>query len=242
MSTETRRLPKKIAPCPIVEAVVELRFTSTVPPEVIPGLLYENLKGQYPKTTNLPITNIPESIRNSDPALEFNPHYAFEGEKISIRVGPKSFAVIATGDYIGWTDFSKAISEAFEVFFNSGICEKAQRIGLRYINFYAGENAFNHLEVDLKFSGNSLIQQNNVVRNQQVVDRFSVTTQIVYPAIMNIGGKNFSGSSFDIDVVLEDESLSEKFMEVLEEAHTVEKKFFFDLLKEEYLKNLNTEY
>ena len=67
--------PKKITPCPIIESVVEIRFDSAIPAEAIFGVVYNAFNDIFPnKPINLPILQIPEQIRNSDPNLQYKPH------------------------------------------------------------------------------------------------------------------------------------------------------------------------
>jgi len=58
------KIPKKIDPCPIVEAIVEIRFDSNLPGDAIFGVIYNQFKEDYPKFTKLPILQLPEAIRS----------------------------------------------------------------------------------------------------------------------------------------------------------------------------------
>ena len=49
------RLPEKINPCPIVEALFELRFASVQPWATMPGLLYAQVRERYREQRLLPL-------------------------------------------------------------------------------------------------------------------------------------------------------------------------------------------
>ncbi|MBI4626831.1 MAG: hypothetical protein HY736_26870, partial [Verrucomicrobia bacterium] len=58
--TFLERLPVRIAPCPIIEAVFEARFVSTEPWATLPGLLYGQIRERYRDQLNLPLLQVPE--------------------------------------------------------------------------------------------------------------------------------------------------------------------------------------
>jgi uncharacterized protein (TIGR04255 family) len=70
----TIQLPKKISPCPITEAIVELRFESDIPNDAVFGIVYQDFKTDYPVLEDLPILQLPESIRKQDKALHYKPY------------------------------------------------------------------------------------------------------------------------------------------------------------------------
>lgn len=53
-------VPSRIFPCPIKEAMVELRFDSNLPAsDMIAGVLYTKFKDIFPRVQNLPAHNLP---------------------------------------------------------------------------------------------------------------------------------------------------------------------------------------
>ena len=55
------KLPVTISPCPIVEAVAEVRFETLVPEDAIFGLVYQTLKTDFPKVETLPVASFQRS-------------------------------------------------------------------------------------------------------------------------------------------------------------------------------------
>src|SRR5437867_13221948 len=78
------RLPIRIAPCPIVEAIFEARFVSPQPWATMPGLLFAHIREKYPKQKTLPLAQLPEEIRRQDPALLRQPLIQFLSENFLI--------------------------------------------------------------------------------------------------------------------------------------------------------------
>lgn len=52
------RFPIQISPCPILNAVLEIPFVTGEDWELLPGLLYTQIKERYPKFEKLPIAEM----------------------------------------------------------------------------------------------------------------------------------------------------------------------------------------
>ncbi|HTA29241.1 MAG TPA: hypothetical protein VK731_02075, partial [Candidatus Cybelea sp.] len=58
------RLPYKISPCPIKEAVAEIRFHATVPDQAVFGIAYQALAPEFQNPEALPTSIFPAEMRN----------------------------------------------------------------------------------------------------------------------------------------------------------------------------------
>ncbi|MDZ7758957.1 MAG: TIGR04255 family protein [Desulfovermiculus sp.] len=68
------KIPKRIDPCPIVEALYEIRFEPNYPSDAIFGLIYKAMKQEFDSFEKLPILELPETIRSTDDVLEYKPY------------------------------------------------------------------------------------------------------------------------------------------------------------------------
>ena len=108
-------LPKQITPCPINQAVVEIRFNSSLPPDAIFGVVFNKLKDSYKDEGGLPILQIPAAVRNQDPNLLFQPHYKLVKDHYILQVGPKVISLAITDQkYTTWESYYAEIQEVFE--------------------------------------------------------------------------------------------------------------------------------
>ena len=82
------RLPLKISPCPIVEAVVEIRFVSAEPWRNLPGLFHPRIRDRYPELKELPLASMPDELRSRDPAFTWLPLLQYKGAEFTIQFGP----------------------------------------------------------------------------------------------------------------------------------------------------------
>lgn len=129
--------PTKITPDPIIDAVVEFRFESEIPPDAVQGMLFSVVRGEFSNFNKLPIAEIPEEIRRNDPQLKFAPCYQSISKGYRLSVGPSVISLGTSGNYVGWKEnyypFLQHIIGQLE---KSGIVKFFKRIGTRYIDFF----------------------------------------------------------------------------------------------------------
>lgn len=236
------KLPKSISPCPIREAVAEVRFDSNVPTDAVFGIAYQALKASFPKADPLPILSLPANIRNTDKDLAFQPYYQLFNETTTVLVGPKVISVGMRGEYPGWTAHSRRIKETVAQFHQTGILTRTLRFGLRYISFF-GFDIDPNLRLRITVDEASLDGDATFFKTVLVGKGCRSLLQIGKgQALVNTPGE--TGSVIDIDSFTTETSgefipMLERF---LEEAHHAEKELFFRLLKPEFLKTLNPVY
>ena len=238
-----KSLPKKITPCPIHEAILEIRYESARPREAIFGLVYERFRTDFPGCEKQPVLQIPEQIRTADPNLRHLPEFRLESTGFLLLVGPRTFALATSGEYCGWQAFSEKASEVLSRLSDLDLVQEVSRLGLRYINVF-----------DLDIWEKSTLR---IIRGEARLDSRSsqVTAQI--PALPyehtlrvanNVEVKRQSvvvgESIIDIDTAMTDQlaGFFDRRDELIGGAHEEEKKLFFSLLTDEYLASLNPEY
>lgn len=241
MKFSINKVPKRISPCPIREAVFEIRYNTSIPSEVIPGLLYQGLAEKFPEIQNLPILDMPESIRNNEASLTFAPHYSFKGDGYKFQVGPKSASLVCCEPYAGWGDFKDNINFILRSLGEANVIKEVTRTGLRYINVFKNTDVFESLNIQISIAGNDLIGNKNVIRSDFPYQDYRCIVQTSNDALDTLD--DTSVSLLDIDVI-RDISSSQKpnYEEILLESHKIEKEIFFSMLNDKYKKNLKIEY
>ncbi len=241
---DSKKLPKRISPCPIVEAIVEIRFTSEVLPDAIFGIIYQDFRNEFPgPVEKLPILQLPEAIRSNDPNLIYQPYYKLSSGDLILQVGPRVASLSNVRNYMGWEIFSQKIKEAFLKFEKLKIIRNVERSGVRYINFFKLD-IFDNINLQVILNGSPLKALQTTLKAEIGDGKFINRLQIVNNAQASIENEIIKGSVIDIDTF--SEGISGSFfgeMEfLLEEGHNIEKKLFFVLLKPEFLNTLNPEY
>ncbi|HOX74846.1 MAG: TIGR04255 family protein [Candidatus Methanofastidiosum sp.] len=233
------KLPLKISPCPIVEALLEIRFTTVIHPDAVFGLFYNALKSDFPKVDNLPILQIPDALRATDPNLKYKPLYKISNKDFVVQIGSDVFSINSMPDYFGWSIFSERIFDVLHRIEELKIINSINRLGIRYINFFEG-NIFDNINLKICINDEGINYKNTVIRTEMAQDTFISTLQIAN----NISNKKQFGSIIDIDT-FKDNDLTDFFRvkeTLINDGHSKEKELFFNLLKEDFLSKLNPEY
>lgn len=236
--------PTKITPDPIIDAVVELRFDSSVPADAILGMLFAQVKPKYKDFKKLPIADFPEEIRVNDPNLRFNPYYQCEVDSYRLNIGPRVISLANTGSYAGWKEnYYPELKEVLGCLEKSGIVDNFKRLGIRYIDFFE-LNIFDKINLSISLHNEPLdaLQQtfNAVFKNGDYLTR----VQVVNNVNAKVNKTEKSGSIIDTDTYVErEEGFSFNDTDkMMDQCHELSVNFFFDLLKQEFLDTLNPEY
>lgn len=233
-------LPKKISPCPIIDSILEIRYSSSFPKNAIFGVIYNQLRAEYSKTENLPILQLPEPVRNSDPNFKFKPHYRISNDEFVIQIGPDVLAISSYPDYVGWNKFSSEIYRLIDSIAKLEIIDKVERIAFRTIDFF-DLNIFENIELEFSINNKSQTQDEtfmmtNINHNDIVKSTLKLSN--------NSESKGKRGSLIDVDTFVADklDSFLTDYKPIIDDLHENQKKLFFSFLKEDFLKSLNPEY
>jgi uncharacterized protein (TIGR04255 family) len=242
-----KELPIKLETNLINEAVFEVRFSSVIPPEAVFGIVYQIVVQKYPHltTTPLPISQLPEVIRNTDPNLKYNPHYSLATGSFLVNIGPRSVVFSVQKPYIGWTEWKKFMIPILNNLTTAPIIDTVERTGLRYINIISG-NVFPVANVSIEITQKKLLDQSTTLRTEEQDGNYTKILQIANNAIITINGKNTQASLLDIDIcnncMLKNIEFKNAFERILEESHDIEKVSFFNVLTDDFIKTLKPIY
>lgn len=237
------KIPRKINPCPIIEAIVEIRFEANIPPDAVFGMIYNEFKTEYPKLEKLPILQLPEALRTNDPNLKYQPYYKLINQNYLMQIGPHVLSIININDYVGWNILSSKINDSFSKIEKLGIISKASRLGIRYINFFEVD-IFENINLEFFLAGSPLVSEQITFRGTLRTGEFLSNLQILNKGNVSVKNVTKFGSIIDIDTYYQDEkdNIFSHLSELLELGHQEEKELFFKLLKEEFLQRFNPEY
>jgi uncharacterized protein (TIGR04255 family) len=235
------KLPKRITPCPIVDCSLEFRFSSNIPQDAVFGIVYNIVKDEYKKYETLPILQLPEPLRRTDPNLKYKPYYKIYNDTFVIHTGPDVLSISSFPKYVGWDNFLVEISKFLEKVFSISIIKKINRIGMRVINFFPNTEIFSNSRISIKKDDSEINFKNSLFRTDfEHEDHIFSTLNISNNGKINL--KN--GSIIDIDTFTnknQDFDI-ENITAEIEKIHLFEKELFFTSLKEEFIKKFNPEY
>ncbi len=235
------KLPIKISPCPIIEAIFEMRFNSDLPEDAIFGVIYSKFRDEYSKVEQLPILQLPQVVRAQDPNLIYAPHYRLFNQSTVIQIGPKIFSLANVGEYIGWDSFSRLIQKTHAKVEETGVVSSLNRAALRYINIFEGINILENANFKASL-GDQALNNEKINFSAEIPSEKSVShLKIINSAEAIISGKKVNGSIIDIDSAVNPQDF-DSFISSIEYSHTEEKKLFYKVLGEQFTKTLNPEY
>lgn len=235
------KLPLLINPCPIVEAIFEIRFESSLPGDAIFGIIYNEFKDEFQNVEQLPVLQLPAALRAQDPNLKFTPYYKIKKDNFIIQIGPNVFSLANVKEYSGWEHFSKKIYDTYDKLFNLNIIRTHLRVALRYINILQDINIFKISNLDILLNNERLGEKQINFIAEVPYNQGSSNLKLINYAQVILEGQVMTGSLVDIDTEVRlDEFKS--FKEAIECAHINEKNLFFSLLDKKYLSSLNPIY
>lgn len=244
------RLPKKLNKEPLVDAIFEVRFTSTVPAsEILPGVFFRDLKGD--KTISpLPASQIPAQMRNSDVNLQFAPVNRLDWDHFFISFSDKSLSISCKLPYPGWKIFKVTIEQILGIIVKLGIIESISRYSLKYVDLIPASDTdkqISLLNLDLSIAKHILEKEIFQVRVEIPKSEYINVVQIVSPATVTTSDETKQGVIVDIDTIknvtnISIQQLMTDLSTKLDEIHLINKTIFFDCLKPDTIKALEPKY
>lgn len=238
--------PEKLGHDTIIEALFELRFTSANESvaDILPGLLYPNIRSEFPTIERLAITQLPIPVLQADDNLRYMPHYKLSGDHYYLQLGKHVFSIGCPRPYSGWSQFSEKIHALMDLLRQTNILDSIERFSIKYTNLIpeSGDFSLAPLEVNLKAGAFDLetlpthirteVMQDGFLNIIQISSRVTATTQT---------NQTLEGVLLDIDTISWQHDLSnfwDVYADLLEHAHLVEKRIFFSMLTKETIERL----
>lgn len=230
-------IPNKVSPCPLLESNVEIRFEPNIPSEAVFGVIYQVFKNEFnDNLLKLPILQLPEHVRISDPNLIYQPYYRLQKGNMVIQIGPKVLGISNIPEYIGWSSFRSNINKYVSDIFDLKIFKQILRIGIRYVNFF-DVDIFEHINLKFTMNDQHISSKQTSLRTSIQTGKFETTLNIANNVQTIRRGTLATGSILDIDTYI-DNPVQNNFSDIdviINDAHNEEKKIFFKLLKSEFV-------
>lgn len=239
------RIPTKITPDRIRDSIVQVFFSSDIPYIPLIGYfhsyLLNNGKYEYIGDRNSGKNEIDLSFLNH---LFVNSE---AGVKISIHPN-KSIIFNCTENYIGWTNYEKEIETVLNQLISVGIIKEVTRVGVRYTSEFPNIDILEKVNFGYNHEIDGIKIKSEKFTIECSDDNFRVIINLVSNAqvnpFMNIEEEVHTLSIIDIDVINEKISQSDvkEVMSTIFNTHEKQKLTFFNLLKNDFISELNPEY
>jgi len=237
------KLPKEISPNPLLSSVVEIRFLSNIKNEELLKLIFPLLSNNFPL---IKYSDVPQSLKNVETRLKYNPDYVFSNSDYSVSIGTNVISFENLGTYHLWSNYFPLIKGVILDISKIGLVQKIERLGVRYISLFDSANKIKDItSLDFKLDYENDEQLKDFFQTELNKGQIKLVLKIAQSGNVIKGNETYNGLFIDIDVS-QVQKLPEKFDESLlnqiDRLHTEEKKFFYSLLKEEFVQTLNPKY
>jgi uncharacterized protein (TIGR04255 family) len=230
--------------CPIVEASVDINCTYGIPVEAIVGVVYQILQGKGMKKLNivsLPISNLPEVIRNGDPNLKNSPTHQITCEKGIVSIGSNVLSIGIIPPYNSWLIFKDFANLVIDAIIKGKLIKSVSNINIRYLNFFKF-NIYDKINLNISLSGIEIVGKSTIFRTEiekekNIIDVIQITGSV------HLKNKQLQldndGSLIDLRVVKR--SISENDIESsLDEIHKEAETLFFGIISSDLKKELQS--
>jgi len=239
MAKDVSRLPKRLNPDPVRDAIVEIRFKHHLPFEIYLGQMYgilRNLGFEYQHAG-------PEVVP-ADLVVLKSGKFLHQGSEIALTVRPGSLGFNVVGAYPGWEIYFGLVKNTLMKVHQVGVFTSFERVGVRFISEMEGTNILSNLKMGFpQFPLDEHMQENSKLYRIELLEP-------PLRIMLNLtegrqGSKEKVHSSIaDVDVIRPDMHTNDvnEILRAIEQNHQREKEIFFHLLKEDFLASLNPEY
>lgn len=235
----------KIEPDNIKDSVVEIRFSSSYPNDLILGIIFEKLKKSFKvlkRDSEGNAIQIQKSNENIEFKLEKHKPTILHDEEISITLNPNALVFNCLNGYLLWPNYFKKIKTILSSLIETEIFDTFNRIGLRYINEYINKQIEDVVNFEFKFGIPDVVSDKFNFRTEFNMENHLVILNLIKTNVTHkITSEVVPVCYVDIDVINQGLDLKdlESLLKKIDEVHSLEKEIFFNkLLKPKFLESL----
>lgn len=200
----------------------------------------------FEEIVKLPLTQIPEHVRRSDPNLKYQAMYEIRSKthtqyKILLGENTIGMTLNTQGGYTSWTDsFFPEVKKIFSTILQSGKIKRIDRMGLRYVDFIENDNIFSDGKISVHINHTDAHSKKMALRvegsEEGITYMKNVSNNTAYRSFKDLG------SIIDIVTAIEEKNLTinhefkiATFFEEINSLHTVHTNKFKEVIRDEYI-------
>lgn len=240
-------LPSKIESNNILNAIIEVRFTSDRPAELIVWPLYEALKENFNIPQITPYGQVPREVRANNSGFAGQILYTISSKNSTykIGIGDGIFSIdLGNFKYKTWNEFIEKFANIYNIIQEN--ISKITRVGVRYINIFNAPNSnVENFTFDFKLRNDDLfkysIQSISELPIDERIARVSIANHVKYNCLDDNGNTQISGDDalvIDIDVIYSKDIDKNNIIDIINYSHISVKKVFFGMCTEKFKKQV----
>lgn len=243
------KLPISLKVVPIVESTFEIRFSSAQDhaADLLPGMLFRELKSRFPRLAQLPASQVPRAIRNAEPSFAYQPQHVLEGESERVLIGDRVVALSVARPYPGWTKFHDGIKSLLAALAGTDLVSQVERFSLRYTNLVSvgrDPSDLSPFRISLQLDDFRLRGPGTQIQAEIEKDGFVTVVQILTDTTVSTRTPRETLTDTGVMIAVDTiklAGLSGRVADVhgeIDQMHVVEKGIFFGLLQPKTLEAL----
>lgn len=246
-----KRFPQKLGKEPLIDVICGVNIRSNDPIDaLLPGLLLSKLAGKTPKFETLPAAQLPKELRDTTDLKNAPLMRVVVDEQFAVLIGSKWVGVGCLMPYAGWGTYKPMIETVFAILAHVPSVSHVERFSMKYVDFLENstvEEPFSRISLQIEIAGLKLSNQVTQLRTEVAEAPFVHAATILSHAIATKPDKSSSnGVIVDLDTHRIETFGLQEFLQqmpmLLEEMHTANKRFFFNLLTASGLEGLEPAY
>ncbi len=248
----TQNIPIKLMKDPLVDVVFEIRFvSSTAASGILPGFFFAKLSPTEWRIESLPVAEVPSQIRSNDPNLRYQPVMRIHWDNFLIFIGDRVIGIECKMPYPGWSVFKERIIKIVGLLSESKIVKTIKRYSLKYVDVLEGSSLSDQIQkvdIDIRVGSHSVKEELFTLRleipNNDFMNVIQISSEVT---AQMVDGKVQKGSLVEIDTLCnyttsDLHTFTYELPGRLEAIHSVNKKTFFDCLRQETTDSLEPVY
>jgi uncharacterized protein (TIGR04255 family) len=242
------KLPKRLEPEILKDSIVQLLFSSDVPPELLLGRFHELFKHSY-NFLGSPFRS--DTNRQSAKGLLVQPlsqgYFLDASKRVKVNLNPESITFNCNNSsYSGWDNYYPVIESTVKGLFESHLIKFVTRVGCRYVTQFENTDLMQSLNISYTMTVPKLKLDSSVLKSEfSDNDLKFIITLVNNAMIVDETTKRPSINSFlDIDVIKLHEGLRvvDEVLSYVNITHERERELFYSFLKPDFLSSLNPSY
>jgi uncharacterized protein (TIGR04255 family) len=228
------KIPKKIFPDNISNAILEIKYEASIPFEIMVGYIFKALDDTYFYTNR---------YTNEKEKTNLNGINLFLKNDIKIEILPNSIVFNCIDKYVGWDNYKIVIGDFLEQINRLEEIISYTQIGLRYISEYPNKELEECSNFEFSFGMKDVKSKSYIFRSEFNIRDFIVFLGLQHKVKLDASNKFLT--LIDIDVIKKGLLVKKDvkmLLEQIEDSHNIEKEVFFKVLKNEFLQTLSPEY
>lgn len=232
-----------LSKAPLKDTVVELRYSTTLPSQVVAGLLFNELQSLgYKEFEELPIVQLPPKLRDGDEDLKYSAHYRIKKNDYWVSISSTIIAVsniCNNKSYAGWKNYIEEIEKVLSLANKLGLMSSINRASVRFINVFDDENISNeiNLRIVTPFDGEVTDELTmNIARKSD-----EVTTKVMFASkatMTDANEKKTEGSLLDITSSMDDGIVYANVISMIDTLHDKTEETFISVLGDAVIRRL----